>query len=175
MEIRENVLFLCYAGNCVFVKGKPINKRGLQFDITAIAALCFHFLWSLIQLKRWLLKGKRVSMWKETCSIYLVNSAALAVRLWCRASRKPRPLYHLNRVIEYSKLEEIWVQLLAPERTTQNSKFMSESIVQTLPEWGCDDYRGEPVPVPDCLLMKIPFLIPNLDFPWCSFLLFPCS
>ena len=76
------------------------------------------------------------------------------------------------RVIEYPKSEEAHkdhrVQLLAPQKTTQKSDHVSESVAQMLLEhwqWGCDHCPGQPVPGPKHHLMKNLFLISNLSLP----------
>ena len=44
---------------------------------------------------------------------------------------------------------------------------------QTPSSWSHDPHPGEPVPVPDCYLLKNLFLIPNLTLPWHSSMPFP--
>lgn len=83
------------------------------------------------------------------------------------------PTHSFHRIIKYAELEETHkdhqIQVLAPQRTTQNSNRVSESIVQMLLDlWrftAATAALGNHFPVPSHSLVKNLFLIPSLTFP----------
>lgn len=67
----------------------------------------------------------------------------------------------IYRIMEYAELD-YQVQCLALRRMPQESHLVPETIVQTFPElsqaWCCDNFHGEPFPVPNHPLGDEPFL-----------------